>query len=704
MKTLYEEAMRRGLVGPPQEAGITPRAVGASAAPRAVGEGAQQTLSRGFGSKEVSDKIRDLALSAGTGFAKGLSDIVGLPGNIGELGTSLADALVAKVRGRDDIDTSVPGSMSVPFPTSEDVQQAASTVTGIKGHTPESTAGRYVEAAARGAAGAPAGPAGMLAGATGGVAGEAAGQAGANPILQAVAAMIGSAAGPAAIGTVGKVASGAGGLIKSLPGGGGIGEGVKRAGQALQSETDNAAKLLRRNLSNLTDEEIAAAKQAQETARRVGVPLTGPEALPQGTIRELARDVRANPTGGSIFEKALKDRPQRVEQAAKQAMKKGTGRTAIVDPTAVGQRAQRGATDVIRKSEKGRTSAVKPYYEAAASDVISETDATDVLNVAKEALNNASTRRVRNALRPLVKDIESLGTNPTVAQMDDVYKTYRDLIDMPEINANALDKATAAKMRPVLNKIDETLMATSEDLSKGRQTYRTITEKRVKPLQDSSIGDVAKSKNVKTIINKVFGNTGVKRTKSITKDVYEMSKTDPDAIPDLARLYLENTFDKASKRIQTGPTDKAGANWANQIIGNETQKRNLRAVIRSIAKTQKRDPDETWKAFEDIIETLGKTGGIPGIGSPTASRQATQRAAEYSSQADLIESAASGKGFVAGVVKAMRDAASEGTYTKLAEVMTAPDAVEQMIKLSKSPTQRKALVSGLQGIREGSQL
>ncbi|HEY6010643.1 MAG TPA: hypothetical protein VIX18_04155, partial [Nitrospirota bacterium] len=150
----------------------------------------------------------------------------------------------------------------------------------------------------------------------------------------------------------------------------------------------------------------------------------------------------------------------------------------------------------------------------------------------------------------------------------------------------------------------------------------------------------------------------------------------------MARTWLENSFDTAAQTVQAGKNRMVGANFAKAVYGTPQQQENFAEVMRGVAKANGvKDPEAFAKGAQNLMETLQLTGKVPGIGSPTGGRIAANEMASTSAAASIADSVSTTP--LRGVSRKLRQWAMSGNYEQLAKTLTAPDSVDQIVKLAR---------------------
>lgn len=181
--------------------------------------------------------------------------------------------------------------------------------------------------------------------------------------------------------------------------------------------------------SGYTPQQFEAAKALQADAAQMGLNLTGAEALQQaagqqGRIGSLQYLVERSRGGGPEMERFLNQRPEQM-RAASDAGLRIIGPDGLV-PEQVAGRVQGAAVDAIKGAQDMRSSASRPYYEAANSQIVPSEMLNDVIkqvdnkisDVGQFSSTGKELLRYRNQLlgRPLDAALDS-GDISVVEQM-----------------------------------------------------------------------------------------------------------------------------------------------------------------------------------------------------------------------------------------------------------------------------------------------
>lgn len=637
------------------------------------------------GDKPAPSMLKDVAQSAVTGLRKGVLSIPAIPGDIMSGMRALEELLIRKSGIEpgtkqwdaywNDPTTKAFENAKGVFPNSDDIQKFV-TDRGSKFHNPETTAGKYAGAIAHGAGGnivakAKAIPHMMYMGAAGGAGGELASQlTEGNPLARFVGTLL---------------AVTATGLPKALQ--------------------PNSGKMIQEATEGLTPEQIAAANQAQAAGKSVGVDIMGPEALPQGPIQQLASDTMASKSGGRVISEFLEKRPRQITKAVTDLTNKiGTPEV----PADTLNRAQKTATSVIEAEESARTAATRQGFRQSAKDAVSPNAikriGVEIDNAIGRVGESSESGKELAKIKARLFPGGSVETN--VGRLHTLYKEAKEIIETPSINAGSPQKTIKGIVGPVVSKLGATLETYSPDLERSNALFARISKEVVDPIIQGDVGKIAGKgydPQVTPPIQRILSViTDEKLSRPMTiRNVYsKLNAEDKKAFPQVVRLALQNAFDDAAKDVQAGTNRMLGANFKKAVYGTPQQRLNFIEMMAGVADANGIPKQDLQRGAVTLLDVLERTGKIPGIGSQTAGRLASEQMAKSSRVAGMAETVSAQP--LTPIAKTLRDIAYRKAYKELADVFTSPNSVEKMLELSKyTPSSKKAqlLVAELLGAK-----
>jgi len=404
-------------------------------------------------------------------------------------------------------------------------------------------------------------------------------------------------------------------------------------------------------------------------------------------LPSIQRYVENVPRGeaANIMGEFMAGRPQ-----ANQAMMANALRD--ISPTApnaaIPGRMQAAGENLIRGAEKSLTENVTPLYKQASSvtvssapDYLMNTQNTNILANPKIA---DAVKAVRGTSEYGVKGapVDSFETLIAAKKyLDDQYNTQMTA-------TTGLKKGAAGVTSSAANQLSEYLKGISPEYAKGARNYEVAQKTQIQPIKQGLTGAIAQSTGIpeKMIAQQsdILRPQAPKATfpEDIKRTVELLRRKDPTVAADWTRQELKGTFDEAARAKVSGGNQFGGANFAKQIVGNEAQKDNLKALVEASAGKG------TWQGFENMLETLQAQGQrVPAGSATTFNNLLTQ------------EMESGGKGAFMKYVTSLPTMAREGIQAwelgknteMLAKMLTDPKSVEKLNELAKTkPDSRKA--------------
>lgn len=610
----------------------------------------------------------DVAKTIPSAAARGVTNLAGAPADLMEFITGNLAKFAGKFTSPETAALlKQHAAPELPMPTSDRLRGGVEKVTGEL-YKPQTRAGKFVGGVTEGVAGA--GPFGKAQAVLGGIGGAASETAGAltndNPWAKAAA-----------------------------------GIGVPVGAQLAHAYRSVPGNMIRGAAGDITPEQFEEARQLMARAKARGIDLMAPEALGASSVQQLASDVIGSKEGGRVMNQFLANRPGQVKGAVDRGLLSQVG--AANTPDVNMARAREAATDVISGAERARTAAVKPSYQAARGDIMPPENIQAIVSQIDEALPFMSAES-RAAAETFKKSVVNTPVN--AAALDDLYKTTRNRIELPPIGATPEQKTAAGVLRPFNSTLDESLRFASPNIKKGREQFAQISRDVVDPLTSGPVGRVAGKQgfdpSMPENLNPVsaVANEKLARPESIRELYTNLNKQDPKAFPGIARTWLENAFDGAAQKVQAGENRMVGANFTKAVYGTPQQEANFLETMRGVAIANGKNPDEFAKGAKNLMEILQATGKVGGAGSPTGGRLASNEQASRSALSAGMRSLSTSP--LSPLAKRIDEWTMGGNYKRLAEILTAPDAIDQIIRLGKYKNTTTTSMALAIGLLEGS--
>lgn len=609
----------------------------------------------------------DVAKALPTGAVKGAIGLAGLPGDVQEMSNSLFDRAAlglghmlmdatglgpqAGTPGRkafDDLFRDVGSGGGLP--TSKDLRSGVEKVTGPLPE-PQTVPGQYAQTIGEFASGALVGPGGVV-------------RRAAETIIPAA---LSETAGQATKGTSAEpFARLAGGVAGNL------------GTAAAAARSDAPARAIAAATRGTTEADLAAARTLGETAQRVGVPLTGAEAIQGATgnatkLGDLQRAVEGSLDGGTILSRAYADRPEQMRNAVVDALAAlGPQSTA---PSTLGPRASQTAAAVIDETRQGINRATRADYAAAG---LHELHPADFEPFARSPAFQETLRQLRAdpVLGPTYRDL----SDRSIAVIDAVTKGMHDRGVALGNRANpgfssetaGLYTGGAAEARAIAR---DPARGGSQAYDDALTAQAQARRQNLEPLEQGPLGQLAQAGDTAAATQAVLpARPLVGGEAELADAVTRLRARDPDLTNELIRQRLAGQYDVSATRTVSGEAQGGGARFAKDIAGTEQQARSLDAVLEATGGPAVRQP------IADVLDVFRATGTRKPQGSPTDFNQQIREAVgEMPLTAQALTALRTGG---ASLLTQAGDGARRAWFGRnnrtLAEILTAPNSVEQI--------------------------
>lgn len=643
------------------------------------------------GETGVVQKAFGLGKAAGTGVAKGIADVAGLPGDLAGAAASIADWLAAKAgrapvsdaAGRilpEALARAMPGGLAAtaayqlagkvlpaetmeainPLRGSEVANRVVQQVTGPYREA-EPGAEQYVETAARFVPGALMGPGGVVRnaltfGVIPGLASETAGQV-----------FKGSAVEPYARAGAGVIAGGAGAL-------------AQRAG--------SAERLLSNSVKDVTPQQLDQMEVLFQQARREGAPISRAEALQFVTnggtkIGDLQHTIEG--MGG--MKEFYAQRPAQNAAAAGRTFDEIAPRS--VDPSQVGPAAGQAAENIVTRIRGAINEYTRPMYEAGGRHLVPErvhaammddplfaqTAATIRNDPARNALvQNASDRSVR-FYDAVAKELEQRSRNAAQPLNPQASQAIASVTGT--MGGDVKDIATAA---------ERAATGGPSAYEAARATQARLRERFLQPVLNGPIGKLAgQDTSTKAAIEALFPANPLPGSQDeIAQTVRALSRQRPGVANDLVRAHAEMTFSEAAQRLASGGANQSGgAKFAATLRGNAEQAANLEAAVRALP-----NGDRVWQGFNRLLEVMEAQQYRQATGSRTAFKIPGVEDLKGGGVANNVAQVVGGGGLPLSkkVTTAIQNWNLGRNLDSLAELLTSPEAAQRFRELARLPS------------------
>jgi len=409
----------------------------------------------------------------------------------------------------------------------------------------------------------------------------------------------------------GMEATGAGPIQQMI----GTGLTMTGAGAVTGGVRSTPADIVNRQLKGVTPEGMRLAELLQQESYKLGMPITGPEAIAQVTgqkgLTTTQRFLEQAQPSQATMNQFMANRPAGVQKGFNVTVE-GISPNAPTSATPINL--ERAGQKVIRGAEKGVTESVEPFYQKGVNDM-RNLQAGKVLpvmpnEVATLQLNPA----IDDAISHVVKDKYSgaTGLSATDPRVLDAAKKYLDAQYTKFSNpmAESLDKTKAANAWGASRELDSYLSSKSPSYAQGSKNYEVAQQTQIQPMKAGPIGQISEGKvGAETLMP-------AKPVSLYPEDIKRaadlLRRKNPEVLPDWTRQNLESIFNETTQQLVGGENQFGGPKFASTIAGNKQQRENLRALVTETGGMQ------AWQGFEKFLDVAQAQGQRMPANSATA--------------------------------------------------------------------------------------
>jgi hypothetical protein len=385
----------------------------------------------------------------------------------------------------------------------------------------------------------------------------------------------------------------------------GTGLTMGATGAATGGVRSTPADIVNRQLKGVTPEGMRLAELLQQDSYRLGMPITGPEAIAQVTGQKgLVTTQRflenAQPSQATMNE-FMANRPAGVQKGFGVTVE-GISPNAPTSATPINL--ERAGQQVIRGAEKGVTASVEPFYQQGVNQMqnLSAGKVLPIMPIEVTALrkNPAIDDAINHVTNNSYTGVKGLPDNdPRVLTAAKVYldAQYSNFLNK---TAGSLDKTKAGNAFGGSRELDIYLSAKSPAYAQGSKNFEVAQKTQIEPMKAGPVGQIAEGNVGRDVLMPpapvALYPADIKRTADLLR------RKNPEALPDWTRQQLESTFNETTQKLATGENQFGGPKFAATIAGNPQQRKNLQALVTETGGMQ------AWKGFENFLEVAQAQG------------------------------------------------------------------------------------------------
>jgi len=437
------------------------------------------------------------------------------------------------------------------------------------------------------------------------------------PLLQATGDISKQFGRTAAAGTVGSATqqgmeyAGAGPIQQMI----GTGLTMAGTGAATGGVRSTPADIVNRNLKGVTPEGMRLAQLLQQDSIRLGMPITGAEAIAQATgQRGLTTTQRfleqAEPSQGTMNQ-FMANRPAGVQQGFGNVMQSVSPRAPSSTTPA---NLQQAGQNVIRGAERNLTASVEPFYRQGMNEMQTLQMGKPLPILPNEVAALQKNSAIDDAINHVIKDKYSgaTGLPANDPRVLDAAKKYLDAqyTRFTDPLAGSLDKTKAKNAFGGSRELDSYLTSKSPTYAQGSRNFEVAQKTQFDPMRQGPVGQIAEGNVGRDVLMPPapisLYPADIKRTADLLR------RKDPNALPDWTRQNLEGIFNETTQNLATGQNQFGGPKFAATIAGNKQQRDNLRTLVTETGGMQ------AWQGFEKFLDVAQAQGQRMPANSATA--------------------------------------------------------------------------------------
>jgi len=395
----------------------------------------------------------------------------------------------------------------------------------------------------------------------------------------------------------------------------GTGLTMGASGAATGGVRSTPADIVNRQLKGVTPEGMRLSQLLQQEGYKLGMPITGPEAIAQTTgnkgLTTTQRFLEQAPASQGTMSQFMANRPAGVQKGFNVTVE-GISPNAPTSATPINL--EKAGQQVVRGAEQGVTASVEPFYKQGINQM-QNLQAGKVLPVMPSEV--AALKRnsaIDDAISHVTKDKYSgaTGLPATDPRTLDAAKKYLDAqyTKFTDPMAGSLDKTKAANAWGASRELDSYLSAKSPAYAQGSKNYEVAQQTQIQPIKAGPVGQIAEGK---------VGGETLMPTKPVALYPEDIKRTadllrrkNPEALPDWTRQQLESTFNETTQKLASGDNQFGGPKFAATIAGNKQQRDNLRTLVTETGGMQ------AWQGFEKFLDVAEAQGQRMPANSATA--------------------------------------------------------------------------------------
>ena len=484
------------------------------------------------------------------------------------------------------------------------------------------------------------------------------------------------------------------------------GVGLNITADILALKKGNATSIAKKITDSFSTEELEAASKLQKIAKADGIDLKVSDVLEGSVINKVETDIMSTEVGMNIVEKFWKSRPPQL----KNYIRKWAKENGLIKNQKVLSESEQ--FQVLKNVAIGlETNRAWLWGKAGGNDIkkfyYPSQDVDNIIIEAKNIIKNSDNATLNGALNGYIKLLKK-----SDGQGKNLHRLYREIRDIgndlsSNVQKSLSDNQQITAFKTIENLLSET-MSTNPAFKKAQDSYKIFTSEKI----EKGFDKPKFFKDIKEAKNQIYRNedlTGkiykfLNSDKVTAKDIKFMAESfaesakvtkgmdaktiakiekNQNAWRDIISGYFETNFLQAhSKGLEKGLKD--GEILYKALMNSKVKRNNFSEMLFQLAKQQDKSIQriDIQKAFDSFSTILKSTGGKPSQGSNTFNK--FMGADELGD--NKISQALGTKGgipFTEMISKFFSNNMKSKTSEILANALTSPNGVDELIKLSK---------------------
>jgi hypothetical protein len=391
----------------------------------------------------------------------------------------------------------------------------------------------------------------------------------------------------------------------------GTGLTMGATGAATGGVRSTPADIVNRQLKGVTPEGMRLAELLQQESIKLGMPITGAEAIAQTTgqkgLTTTQRFLEQAPSSQGTMSQFMASRPTGVEKGFNVTVQ---GISPNAPTSATPYNLQQAGKEVVSGAKSNLTKSVDPFYQQGYSQMGILPEADIKALKAKPRVGDAIDDAISHVTSDSYSGVKGLPANdPRVLNaakiyLDAQYSKFTDPL------AGSVNSTKAGNAFGGSREIDAYLNSKSPSYAQGSKNFEVAQKTQIGPMKAGPIGQIAEgdvSGNVLMPSKPIaLYPADIKRTADLLR------RKNPEALPDWTRQNLEGIFNETTQKLSTGENQFGGPKFASTIAGNKQQRDNLRTLVTETGGMQ------AWQGFEKFLDVAEAQGQRMPANSATA--------------------------------------------------------------------------------------